>query len=151
VHVYNRQRALVRTTDSEEVNRRTLPLFGIAAFISAGVGCYGCTFEPEAAREARRVFAGATPHESGTCWAGSAQQTARAFETSCEVPLPVDWSEYKRWLRPRLEPRYHVLQEMMQSIAFSRGLNGDLYTVTIVHANEAASKTIRITFRSAPW
>jgi hypothetical protein len=44
-----------------------------------------------------------------------------------------------------------VRAETAQSIAFSRGLRGDLYTVSAVVTNNTATKSVRITFRAAPW
>ena len=110
----------------------------------------GACGQSDAAREARRVFADASPPGSGTCSPGTSQQTANGFETSCEFTLATDWAEYKRWLRSKMEREYNARDETNQTIAFSRGLDGDLYTVNAALMNNA-TKAVRITFRALAW
>jgi hypothetical protein len=40
------------------------------------------------------------------------------FETSCEFSLATDWSEYKRWLRSKMEHQYNTRAETDETIAF---------------------------------
>jgi tRNA G46 methylase TrmB len=72
------------------------------------------------------------------------------FETSCEFSLATDWSEYKRWLRSKMEHQYNTRAETDETIAFSRGLDGDLYTVNAALTDNAA-KAVRVTFRAMAW
>jgi hypothetical protein len=46
-----------------------------------------------------------------------------------------------------MEPQCHVRAETNESVAFSRGLDGDLYTVTVALVTNTAKKSVRITFR----
>ena len=133
------------------MSRRTRQALALVAFAAIGIGAAGCGDRSDAAREARRVFTDASVAGSSTCSPGSAQRTAEAFEASCEISLGSGWREYKRSLRSRLEPEYHLRTETPESIAFSRGLNGDLYTVSVVLTNDSATKSVRIKFRAAPW
>jgi hypothetical protein len=41
--------------------------------------------------------------------------------------------------------------ETSVSMAFSRGLDGDLYTVTAALTTDTSTKSVRINFRAAPW
>jgi hypothetical protein len=51
-----------------------------------------------------------------------------------------------------MEPQYQLRTETAESIVFSRGLSGDLYTVSVIRLrNDRATKSVRITFRAAPW
>ena len=133
------------------MRRRTPHGMVLVTFVAIVVANAACGDQSDEALEAKRVFAAASPTGSGTCWAGSAQRTAQAFETSCELVLGTDWIEYKRWLRSRMEPRYNAHTESNESIAFSRALDGDLYTVNVALTNNSAAKSVRITFRAAPW
>jgi hypothetical protein len=133
------------------VSRRTLEALALVAFAAGGVAAAGCGDQSDAAREARRVFTDAPLAGSSTCSPGSAQRTAEAFETSCEMSLASDWSEYKRSLRSRMEPQYQLRTETAESVVFSRGLSGDLYTVSVILRNGGATKSVRLTFRAAPW
>lgn len=121
------------------------------AFMTASVASTTCGDRSDAAREAKRVFADASPPGSGTCGAGTVQRTANAFETSCEFTLPTDWAEYKRWLRPRMQKQYQTGTDTNQAIGFSRALDGDVYTVTVALKNNSSSTSVRIMFRAAPW
>lgn len=118
--------------------------------IAVTVPSVACGDQSEAAREARRVFADASPPGSGTCWPGTAQRTASGFETSCEFNLATEWAEYKRWLRSKMDRQYNTRAETNEAIAFSRGLEGDLYTVNAA-LTDKATKAVRITFRAMAW
>jgi hypothetical protein len=109
-----------------------------------------CGDRSDAAREARRVFADASAPGSGTCWPGTAQRTTNEFEMSCELNLATDWAEYKRWLRSKMERQYNTRAETDGTIGFSRGEDGDLYTVNAAFTNNA-TKAVRITFRAVAW
>jgi hypothetical protein len=121
----------------------------VAALVAVAVAM-GCSPESDGAREARRVFADASPPGAGACWAGSVQRPRDAFETSCELTLSTDWNEYKRWLQSRLEPQYQTRAETRTSIAFSRGVEGDLDTVTATLTSDKAPESVKIRFRAAP-
>ena len=123
----------------------------IMAAVVISVASTACGKHSDAAREARRVFAEASPPGSGTCWAATAHQTDGTFETSCELTLVVDWAEYKRWLRSKMERQYQMRTDTNEAIGFSRGLEGDLYTVNVALASNSTTKAVRITFRAAPW
>jgi hypothetical protein len=123
----------------------------IMAAVAISVASTACGDHSVAAREARRVFAEASPPGSGTCWAAAAHRTDGTFETSCELTLAVDWAEYKRWLRSKMERQYQTRTDTNEAIGFSRGLEGDLYTVNVALANNSTTKAVRITFRAAPW
>ena len=98
------------------------------------------------------MFAAASPPGARGCWAGSARRAQNAFEMSCELTLVADWNGYKKWLRSRLEPHYETRAETTTSIAFSRGVEGDLYTVTAtLTSDQAATQSVTIRFRAAPW
>jgi hypothetical protein len=123
----------------------------MVAIVANSVASLTCGDQSIAAREARRVFADAAPPGTGTCWARAAQRTAEAFETSCEFTLSGDWSEYKRWLQSRMESQYQARTDTDEAMGFSRGLDGDLYTVTVALTINDTAKSVRITFRAMPW
>jgi hypothetical protein len=123
----------------------------IVAAVAISVASTACADQSDAAREARRVFADASPPGSGTCWSGTTQPTGDTFESSCEFMLAADWAQYKRWLRSRMQRQYQTRTDTNEAIGFSRGLQGDLYTVNVALTNNSSTKTVRITFRAAPW
>lgn len=132
------------------MTRWTSQSFATIVVIAVTVASAACGDRSEAGREARRVFADASPPGSGTCWPGTAQRTVNGFETSCEFTLATDWAEYKRWLRSKMERQYNTRAETNETIAFSRGLDGDLYTVDAA-LTDSATKAVRVTFRAMAW
>jgi hypothetical protein len=131
------------------VRRQIRCVLGVVAFIAAAP--LGCEDQSEVAREARRVFVDATRSGSGACWADISNHTRKAFERSCELSFTGDWTEYKRSIRSRMGRQYHVRAETNELLSFSRALDGDLYTVTFALFTDTAKKSVRITFRAAPW
>ena len=132
------------------MTRWTSQAIAMVGLIASTLTSTTCGDRSDAAREARRVFAEASLPGSGTCWPGAAQQTANGFETSCEFNLATDWAEYTRWLRSRMERQYNTRAETDENIAFSRGLDGDLYTVN-ASLTDSVAKAVRITFRAMAW
>jgi hypothetical protein len=50
-----------------------------------------------------------------------------------------------------MERQYHTRSETNEAMAFSRGLDGDLYTVNVQLTDKTTFKSVRIRFRAAPW
>ena len=109
-----------------------------------------CGDRSYAAQEARRVFEKATPPGSSSCWTGDSRGVSGTFEASCQMSLSGEWDEYKRWVRGAMTP-YGERSDTPDSITFSRTTEGDVYTVRAELVNDAATKSVRIVFRAAPW
>lgn len=148
MHADDGERDSLRAAGPQEVS----PLRAVVVpILLVMIVALGCGDRSDAAREARRVFADASPPGGATCWPGTARRTTEAYEASCEFTLTTDWTEYRRWLRSRMERQYHMRNDTNEAMAFSRGLEGDLYTVDVALTDNTTFRSVRIRFRAAPW
>jgi hypothetical protein len=78
-------------------------------------------------------------------WRRACFDTSMESASTCKVqerePVPVN--------RGAIETMSEIGIDI--SARLSRGLSGDVYTVSVTLRNDGATKSVRITFRAAPW